>query len=128
MGFTVAQRWPLETSKRWVISGQLIALMGGVWRFAARYRHAHNVAMPRRPPPHLPAVDLDRCTGCGWCVAACPPHVLSLQVLPHRQGRKGSTLHAADACTGCALCERCCPFGAIRMGPNDAAGAAAQPS
>lgn len=28
----------------------------------------------------LPVIDPARCTGCGWCVAVCPPHVLSLQV------------------------------------------------
>jgi ferredoxin len=60
----------------------------------------------------LPAVDTSRCTGCGWCVAACPPHVLSLEVL---NGRKFATLHDAPGCTGCALCAVKCPFGAIAM-------------
>ncbi len=27
----------------------------------------------------LPAIDLKRCTGCGWCVAACPLDLLSLE-------------------------------------------------
>ncbi|HQD16194.1 MAG TPA: 4Fe-4S binding protein, partial [Ottowia sp.] len=25
----------------------------------------------------LPRIDPARCTGCGWCVAVCEPHVLS---------------------------------------------------
>lgn len=60
----------------------------------------------------LPEIDPARCTGCGWCVAACPPHVLSLHVL---DGRKTSTLDDAAGCTGCALCFVRCPFDAIKM-------------
>ncbi len=80
----------------------------------------------RTPPKALPAIDTDRCTGCGWCVGVCAPHVLSLQVLPppsgqpQQQGRavwgpKRSQLHDASGCTGCALCAVRCPFDAIRM-------------
>jgi ferredoxin len=60
----------------------------------------------------LPVIDQARCTGCGWCVAACPPHVLSLAV----QGwSKFSQLHDEAACTGCAQCAVKCPFGVIAM-------------
>ena len=60
----------------------------------------------------LPEIDTARCTGCGWCVAACPPHVLSLQ----RQGwHKHAVLHDQPGCTGCRKCERRCPFGVITM-------------
>ncbi|MBH2019830.1 MAG: 4Fe-4S binding protein [Burkholderiales bacterium] len=24
----------------------------------------------------MPAINPAHCTGCGWCVAVCPPHVL----------------------------------------------------
>lgn len=60
----------------------------------------------------LPRIDTVRCTGCGWCVAACPLHLLSLEL---SAGRKASTLHQAEACTGCRLCERRCPFDVIDM-------------
>lgn len=60
----------------------------------------------------LPRIDTPRCTGCGWCVAACPPHVLSLQV---DGWRKHSVLHDEPGCTGCRKCERRCPFGVISM-------------
>jgi len=68
------------------------------------------------PRKALPQIDPDRCTGCGWCVGVCPPHVLSLQI-PGSQpwGRKQSVLHDAPACTGCALCAVRCPFDAIAM-------------
>ena len=74
--------------------------------------------LPTMPTPRkaLPAIDPQRCTGCGWCVAVCAPHVLSLQVLGDRAwGPKRSVLHDAVACTGCALCAVRCPFDAIAM-------------
>ncbi|WP_423458175.1 ATP-binding protein [Ottowia sp. VDI28] len=67
------------------------------------------------PPPArraLPAIDPGRCTGCGWCVAVCGPHVLSLHAV---NGSKTSTLDDTAGCTGCALCAVRCPFDAIRM-------------
>ncbi|AOW15242.1 4Fe-4S ferredoxin [Hydrogenophaga crassostreae] len=60
----------------------------------------------------LPSIDTTRCTGCGWCVAVCPPHVLSLE---SRNWQKFSTLHDEPGCTGCGLCAVKCPFDAIAM-------------
>ncbi|MCE1193428.1 MAG: 4Fe-4S binding protein [Acidovorax sp.] len=72
----------------------------------------------------LPTIDPQRCTGCGWCVAVCPPHVLSLQVQGGSAwGPKCSTLHDVPGCTGCALCAVRCPFDAIQMVRVPAAGA-----
>ena len=71
------------------------------------------------PRKALPVIDPQRCTGCGWCVGVCPPHVLSLQVQAGaRFGPKRSVLHDAPGCTGCALCALRCPFDAIRMVRN----------
>ena len=66
----------------------------------------------------IPRIDPTRCTGCGWCVAACPPHVLSLRDAP--QWQKKSHLHDASGCTGCARCAVKCPFDAISMRRTDA--------
>jgi ferredoxin len=60
----------------------------------------------------LPAVDTMRCTGCGWCVAVCPPHVMSLAV---QRGKKYSLVRDEPGCTGCAKCAVTCPFDAIAM-------------
>ena len=83
-----------------------------------RYRRTHAGTRPdndlimKTRGLALPHIDPARCTGCGWCVAVCPPHVLSL----HPQGRvKISALDDADGCTGCALCAVRCPFDAITM-------------
>ena len=70
---------------------------------------------PRRGPRgsgRLPAVDPARCTGCGRCVAACDPHVLSLEVV---RWKKTAVLHDPQRCTGCTLCAVRCPFDAIAM-------------
>lgn len=68
------------------------------------------------PRKALPVVDPDRCTGCGRCVAICPPHVLWL-ANEHLKGwgPKLAVLHDEPLCTGCAKCAVVCPFEAIRM-------------
>lgn len=64
----------------------------------------------------LPEVNPDRCTGCGRCVAACPPQVLWLATShPRGWGPKRAELHDVPGCTGCARCAVVCPFDAIRM-------------
>lgn len=64
----------------------------------------------------IPMIDESRCTGCGRCVAACPPHVLWLESeKPNGWGKKTAVLHTEQACTGCAKCYVVCPFGVISM-------------
>ncbi|MEY2838422.1 MAG: hypothetical protein RJB60_721 [Pseudomonadota bacterium] len=64
----------------------------------------------------LPVVSPERCTGCGRCVAACPPQVLWLaNAHPKGWGPKHAVLHDEPGCTGCAKCAVVCPFEAISM-------------
>lgn len=74
-------------------------------------RPSRAAARPQRPG-WLPSIDSARCTGCGWCVAACDLHLLSLEVV---QWRKTSTLQDAQQCTGCSDCAVACPFHVISM-------------
>ena len=68
------------------------------------------------PRKALPEIDPERCTGFGWCIGVCPPHVLSLQVQSATGfDPKRPTLHDAPGGTDCALCAVRCPFDAIQM-------------
>jgi len=63
-------------------------------------------ALPRRPP----AVNAEKCTGCGSCVAACRPDAFSLVELA--DGRKRAVIDAAR-CERHGDCLRACPHGAL---------------
>ena len=61
----------------------------------------------------LPVIARNLCTGCGWCVAACPDHLLVLEVDAKR--RKAAELAQPDLCPGCGKCIPVCNFRAIRL-------------
>lgn len=81
------------------------------------HRHHEEQRSPPRPAlgepsGRLPAIDPNRCTGCGRCVAVCEPHLLSLEV---ERWEKSAVLRGAECCTGCSACAVACPFHAIVM-------------
>ena len=99
---------------------------GGLWGSFAHQRCFHcgaaacvevcpTGALSKRQG--LTAVAAERCSGCGYCVDACP-----FQVPQVREGQ-------VSKCVGCLeqmqrgeapWCERTCPNGAIRFGERDA--------
>jgi ferredoxin len=56
------------------------------------------------------AVNSKRCTGCGRCVAVCPPRLFTLEVSGYR---KHALLEKREACTRCGRCIEACPVGAL---------------
>ena len=88
----------------------------GTW-VAARM-DANDAQAPRRAQ-RLPDIDTQRCTGCGWCVAMCDPHLLSLEVV---RWKKSAVLHEPERCTGCSACAVTCPLHAIAMRKRVAVG------
>jgi NAD-dependent dihydropyrimidine dehydrogenase PreA subunit len=73
---------------------------------------ATRPGLPARSRGCLPLIDAGRCTGCGRCVGACAPQLLSLETV---RWKKHAVLHGAERCTGCRLCALRCPFDAITM-------------
>lgn len=68
--------------------------------------------MSHSQPARLPHIDPKRCTGCGRCVGACEPHLLSLEVL---RWKKTAVLNGPERCTACSACAVVCPFAAISL-------------
>jgi ferredoxin len=57
-------------------------------------------------PPALPALDAAKCTGCGDCVAVCPPGVLGFV------GERPQLVRP-ERCDYCSRCEAVCAEEAI---------------
>lgn len=60
-------------------------------------------------------VDIERCKGCGVCVANCPVDVLSLNSQVNSKGYNYSYMAHADQCIGCAGCAIVCPDSVITV-------------
>lgn len=74
----------------------------------------------------LPVVDLEKCTGCRKCEAACPKKVI--EVLPatkavivacHSKDKGGDTRKKCQTgCIACGICVKVCPFDAPKIDKN----------
>ena len=53
-------------------------------------------------------VDVDECKGCGLCVEACPPKVITLSEQLNHYGYHTAT-YAGAGCTACGICFMVCP-------------------
>lgn len=67
----------------------------------------------RRRRTVIAVITPGRCTGCGWCVGACPDHLLVLET--DAAHRKAAQLARPALCTGCGKCLPVCNFGAIEL-------------
>ena len=56
----------------------------------------------------LPIMELERCSGCGDCVATCPTGALELRA-------DRAVLARPEECAYCGDCETLCPQGAITL-------------
>ncbi|MCX6690411.1 MAG: 4Fe-4S binding protein [Methanoregula sp.] len=69
-------------------------------------------------------VNMERCTGCGNCVVACPVNALELYTLDPVttekiytviDGRSISLDVKSELCAGCGVCVEACPYRVIRL-------------
>ena len=69
-------------------------------------------------------VDLEKCTGCVYCVYSCPFECIAMEPAPaplRANGGIASTVAVVDmkVCTGCTVCELDCPYDAIHIYRQD---------
>lgn len=72
---------------------------------------------------NIPAIDREKCTACGVCVAACPKSIIALTPTAKRIHIRCSSHDKAPAvkkscqigCIACRMCEKGCPEGAITV-------------
>lgn len=53
-------------------------------------------------------IDGEECKGCGLCIEACPPKVISLSERLNHYGYR-TAVYAGSGCTACGICFMACP-------------------
>ena len=62
----------------------------------------------KRPDRGRLEIDTEECKGCGLCIEACPPKVISLSERLNHYGYR-SAVYAGSGCTACGICFMACP-------------------
>lgn len=67
----------------------------------------------------IPEVNVEKCTGCGKCVSACPVEAMSLVSAndPHHLNQKKARV-IEEICLGCGVCVRSCSKQGIHLQPR----------
>ena len=80
-------------------------------------------------------VNMERCTGCGNCVTACPVNALELhtfdpvtkeKIYHVKDGKSISLDIREELCAGCGVCVLACPYDVIRLAGSGEFGSLAQ--
>lgn len=67
----------------------------------------------KKPPRGEVHVIVERCKGCGFCIAWCPRQVLETSSDFNRKGYHPPVVAHPERCVNCRLCEALCPEFAI---------------
>ena len=59
-------------------------------------------------------INIERCKGCGLCVAVCPKSGITISKKSNKSGYFPAEATNSD-CTGCAVCAIICPDAAIEV-------------
>ena len=63
-------------------------------------------------------IDIERCKGCGLCVAVCPKNGIAISKKSNKSGYFPAQ-PSNTSCTGCAVCALICPDVAIEVQQDD---------
>lgn len=78
--------------------------------------HRFGILHPVHTTNFLPAVNEERCTGCGKCVKICPVGAMSLASADDTlRPKRLKTQLQEEICLGCGICTRACSAGAIHL-------------
>jgi len=80
----------------------------------------------KRPPHGRVHIIIERCKGCGFCIAFCPNQLLEASPEFNRHGYHPPVIVHPERCGNCTFCQVICPEFAIWTTPEDESQSAKQ--